>query len=199
MADYLYKESFLWTSIELWHNSCPRIPEELGQNGSFACIEIGLQPWLSPFGSEIWFDKESRQLPFWLFNWSSNRVWYRSSTARFCTMSIQHDRSRMNRLCTRITEHRIDRTRHRFNTDLIVHESVMQKRLGTGSIVHESVMQKRFGTGSIVHETVIQERFSTGSIVHEPVLQKRFGTGSIVHESVMQKRFGTRSIDRLKL
>ena len=54
-------------------------------------------------------------------------------------------------LCTRITEHRIDRTRHRFGTGFILHESVMQKRFGTGSIVHESVMHKRLDTGSIVH------------------------------------------------
>ena len=33
--------------------------------------------------------------------------WYRSSTTRFCTVSIQHDRLR-----TRILEHRIDWTRH---------------------------------------------------------------------------------------
>ena len=38
--------------------------------------------------------------------------WYRSSTARFCTVPMQHDRSGTDRLCTRIIEHRIDWTRH---------------------------------------------------------------------------------------
>ena len=75
----------------------------------------------------------------------------------------------------------------RFSTDLIVHVSVMQKRLGTGSIVHKSVMQKRFGTGSIVHETTIQERFSTGSIVHESVLQKRFATGTVYVKTIQHQ------------
>ena len=38
--------------------------------------------------------------------------WYRSSTARFYTVPIQHDRSGTARLCMRIIEHRIDWTRH---------------------------------------------------------------------------------------
>ena len=94
----------------------------------------------------LYLDSSSQRPPTTDF-----KGWYRPSTARFCMVSIQRDRSERGRWCSRITEHRIDWTRHRFST---------------GSIVHESVMQKRFGTGSIVHETVIRERFSTSSIVH---------------------------------
>ena len=49
---------------------------------------------------------------------------YWSSTARFRTVSSQHDR---------------------FGTRSIVHESVMQKRFGTSLIVHDPVMHKMPG------------------------------------------------------
>ena len=99
--------------------------------------------------------------------------------ARFCTMSIQHDRSRTNRLCTRITEHRIDWTRHRFNTGSIVHESVMQKRFGTGSIVHESVLHNRAAAESFLYNRFVHNRAGAKSFLHNRFVNNRAGVESV--------------------
>ena len=60
--------------------------------------------------------------------------WYRSSTARLCTVSIQHGRSGTNRLYTRLTEHRVDWRRQQW------------RQLGTREPYNASIVHDRLGT-----------------------------------------------------
>ena len=83
---------------------------------------------------------------FFLRSSSNFSGWYRLSTTRLCTVSIEHNRLGTDRLCTEITVHHVDWRRYPW-IQLCTNQSY------TASIVHDRLGTVQLHTDTTVHHS----------------------------------------------
>ena len=107
--------------------------------------------------------------------------WYRLSTTRLCTASIEHNRLGTDRLCTRITVHHVVLTRYPW-IQLCTNQATNRtpRRLCTTDWIRFNCTQIRLCTiHHLCTESIVHERL--GTPFFEPVGTREFSTKLTVH------------------